>query len=186
MIAPWCNGNTQVFGTCIPRSNRGGATKNMNRKYKNTDAEIIEAAKQSKSIAEMCRRLGRSQFGGSYKIIHAKILELGIDVSHFTGSVWNKGQKGQYLLPRVPDSVVFTIDSPYRCSNNLRNRLLNHGYKEKKCEICGNTEWNGKPIPLQVHHINGINTDNRLENLQILCPNCHAQTETYAGKNSKK
>ena len=157
----------------------------MNSKYKNTDAEFIEAAKQSKSIAEMCRRLGRSQFGGSYKIIHAKIAELGIDISHFTGSVWNKGKKGGYL-PRVPDSVVFTQNSPYKCSNNLRNRLFIGGYKERKCEICGNTEWNGKPIPLQVHHINGINTDNRLENLQILCPNCHAQTETYAGKNSKK
>ena len=116
---------------------------------------------------------------------YPSIPELGIDISHFTGSVWNKGKKGGYL-PRIPDSVVFTQNSPYKCSNNLRNRLFVGGYKERKCEICGNTEWNGKPIPLQVHHVNGINTDNRLENLQILCPNCHAQTETYAGKNSKK
>ena len=55
--------------------------------------------------------------------------------------------------------------------------------KEKKCECCGNTEWLGKPIPLELHHINGINSDNRIENLEILCPNCHSFTENYRGLN---
>ena len=55
-----------------------------------------------------------------------------------------------------------------------------------QCECCKNVEWNGRPIPLEVHHINGDNTDNRLENLQILCPNCHALTENWRGKNIDK
>ena len=62
---------------------------------------------------------------------------------------------------------------------------MKEGYKECRCEKCGNTEWFGKPIPLELHHINGDNNDNSLENLQMLCPNCHAFTYNYGGKNQK-
>jgi 5-methylcytosine-specific restriction endonuclease McrA len=57
--------------------------------------------------------------------------------------------------------------------------LINEGIKEHKCELCGITEWNGKPAPIELDHINGKHTDNRIENLRILCPNCHAQTPTW-------
>jgi hypothetical protein len=75
---------------------------------------------------------------------------------------------------------------PQYQSNKLRIRLIREGYKDVRCECCENSEWMGKPISLEVDHINGISTDHRLENLKILCPNCHAQTSTYRGKNIKK
>ena len=71
-------------------------------------------------------------------------------------------------------------------SNKLRRKLLREGLKEYKCECCNNTYWNGVPIPLEVHHKDGNKTNNELDNLQILCPNCHALTPTYRGKNIKK
>lgn len=66
---------------------------------------------------------------------------------------------------------------------HLKDRLYRDGVKERKCEICGITEWQGKEINFQLHHINGNHSDNRIENLQILCPNCHSQTDNYCHLN---
>ena len=65
----------------------------------------------------------------------------------------------------------------------MKARLIKEGYIEYKCAICGIKDWLGQPLSLQLDHINGINDDHRLENLRLLCPNCHSQTDTYAGKN---
>ena len=65
----------------------------------------------------------------------------------------------------------------------LHLRLLSEHRKEHRCEICGLSEWNGKPIPLQLDHIDGNSHNHLFENLRMICPNCHAQTETYCGKN---
>jgi 5-methylcytosine-specific restriction endonuclease McrA len=69
-------------------------------------------------------------------------------------------------------------------ASRLRRKLIEDGVKENKCERCGNSEWMGEPIPLELHHINGNHYDNRLENLQILCSNCHMQVHGYS--NNKK
>ena len=71
-------------------------------------------------------------------------------------------------------------------TNKIRLKLLREGYKEYKCERCGLTEWLGQPIALEVHHIDGDRTNNTIENFQLLGPNCHAQTDSYRGKNSAK
>jgi 5-methylcytosine-specific restriction endonuclease McrA len=67
---------------------------------------------------------------------------------------------------------------------NLKRRLIAAGIKANVCEECGLTEWCGRPIALELHHRNGVGRDNRLENLAILCPNCHSQTENFGGRNA--
>lgn len=84
---------------------------------------------------------------------------------------------------KIPLEDVLNGLHPQYQSNKLRTRLIQEGIKTHKCEWCGNKEWRGKPISLEVDHINGIRNDHKLENLRLLCPNCHAQTNTYRGKN---
>lgn len=80
---------------------------------------------------------------------------------------------------------ILVENSTFTNTNHLRERLLKEGIKEHKCECCKRTEWMNHPIALELHHINGIKNDLRIENLQILCPNCHAFTDNYRGKNIK-
>lgn len=151
------------------------------KKHVRTKEEYEAAIKSSFSIAESLRKLGLIDKGGNYRIIKRAIKEYNIDTSHFTGQGWNQGLKFK-PKPSVPTSELLVQDSNYP-TFKLKNRLLRDGYKEHRCERCKRTEWDGEEIPLELHHINGDNTDNRLENLQMLCPNCHALTDNYRGRN---
>lgn len=151
-------------------------------KYRYSNEELILAVKKSLSIAGVCRELGIKPVGGNYKTINCKIKELSLDTSHFTGQGWNVGLKFKPSKEMTLDEILVE-DSPYKSSTSLKRKLLKYHVKEPKCEMCGRTEWLGKPIPLEIHHVNGNNMDNRIENLQILCPNCHSFTDNYRGKN---
>jgi hypothetical protein len=98
----------------------------------------------------------------------------------------NKGGKGQKYCPTRKSAQVFLREGSLISSHKLRLRLLEEGIKERRCERCGKSKWLGEAIPVELHHINGDRFDNRIENLQMLCPNCHALTENHAGRGSAK
>src|SRR6266508_2685032 len=153
----------------------------LRRTYRNTDDEVRRAVAEAVSIADALRRLHLVPRGANYEGLRRRIRELGIDTGHLLGQGWRKGSRDPVVRAR-PLEEVLTVDSPFR-TKTLKDRLDCEGYKEARCEECGLTEWNGEPIPLELHHVNGCSTDNRIENLRILCPNCHALTPTYRGKN---
>ena len=150
---------------------------------KKTKEEFEFAAQNSKSIAGMCRLLGLKPSGGNYRILHNAIKQYQINISHFTGQGWNVALEFKPNEAK-PIGEILVENSTYQ-SYKLKRRLISEGIKRAVCESCGQTTWLGQPIPLELHHINGENRDNRLENLCILCPNCHAMTESYRGKNKK-
>lgn len=158
----------------------------MQQKY--TKDQLIESIETSFSIAEVCRKLGLRICGGSYKTIHKKIVELKLDISHFTGKSWNKGQTSLTNLSiRTSAEKLRYSDEETFCENSivegkrLLKRLLEKSWKYE-CKECGISAWRNKPLTLHIDHINGKHTDNRLENLRLLCPNCHQQTETWGAK----
>lgn len=148
-----------------------------------TDNEFIEAVRNSLSYAQVIRKLQLKVAGSNYDTVKRKIEELGLDTSHMTGQGWNQGERFTPLKKSMPLSEILVKHSPFVNANHLKERLLKEGIKERKCECCGNTEWMGKPIALELHHINAVKDDQRLENLVLLCPNCHALTDNYRGKN---
>lgn len=146
--------------------------------YHYTDLEFEAAVKASISVRQALRHLGLRPCGGNYSTFRRKVIELDIDTAHFKGQSHRKGHR----YTHKPLAEYLEVGSKIH-SYKLKSRLFQEKIKEPCCENCGITEWNGQPAPLELDHINGRHDDNRLENLRILCPNCHAQTSTYRGKN---
>lgn len=148
-----------------------------------TIQQLTEAVNESFSIAQVLRRLNLKAAGGNYQSIKTQINKSNLDTSHFTGQGWSKG-KTRMGVPRKSLSDFLRANSP--CNSwHLKKRLFKENLLEERCYRCGLTEWMGQSISLELEHINGDHNDNRIENLTILCPNCHAQTPTYRGKNMR-
>ena len=149
--------------------------------YSFADDEFKNIIKESTSCADAMRKMGyMCTTGNANRTVHRRIKELNIGISHWVDNLKNAHKKNY-----IPNEKYF-VNGKNRSGTGIRKRIIKYNIKPYICEICGNTgEWNGKKLILQIDHINGTHSDNRIENLRFLCPNCHSQTDTFAGKNVK-
>lgn len=155
----------------------------MNKKY--TKEFLTQIVNECGSYRQVLNKLGLKEAGGNYQNIKTRIKIFEIDTSHFHGKAWSKGKvwsKQKDLSQKLVEHSTYSSGLPIS-SHVLKKQLLKLNYKDHICENCNNSEWMGEKIPLELHHINGNRFDNRIENLNLLCPNCHALTENYRGKN---
>lgn len=160
----------------------------MNKKLTSPLADEMKlrnAIAVSQSAKDVLQHLGLRAAGGNYAQLRKYCVEFGIDLPKYDKSL--NGRTENLVTPRkFSDSEIFVENSTYSNGANIKKRLYSMGVEEK-CTECGlGAEWNGKPISLQLEHINGVHSDNRLENLTILYPNCHSQTPTFAGRKVKE
>lgn len=149
-----------------------------------TEKQLKEAVKSSFSYRQVLAKLHLREAGGNYSQIKKYINELNLDILHFKGRGWNKGLRG-IGKPRLTLEEIL-VKSSFFQSYKLKKRLFAANLKPQHCEICG---WAEKTetgyLPLELDHINGDRKDNRLENLRVLCPNCHSLTPTHRGRSGK-
>lgn len=150
-----------------------------------TDLDIARVVPECFSVSEVCQRLGKAVTGNSFTRMQARIRLLKLDTSHFLtpGQARRKNRLGREAAMGSEIFSVYPVGVPMSLHKIRRVYLRTHPYR---CE-CGITDsWGGRPLTLQMDHVNGDKRDNRLENLRWLCPNCHSQTSTFGAKNQKK
>lgn len=139
---------------------------------------LAKLVQESSSLSEVIRKLGKAVSGNACKLLKKKLEEYNIDYSF--PEKYSKNFEKKPIEYYLQENIVCD-------SKNLKKRLIEEGLKEDICEICGQTNiWNGKSLVLQLDHINGNHHDNRLENLRIVCPNCHSQTDTFCTRKKRK
>ena len=137
--------------------------------------EFVKVCNESQSMAKAA-----SELGLHFNTFKKYAIKFGCYNTNQSGKGINKKHNGN----KIPTDEILAGLHPQYQTNKLRLRLIKEGVKEAKCEECGIVDWNGKPVSLELDHIDGNSKNHLLNNLRILCPNCHSQTETYRGKNN--
>ena len=137
---------------------------------------------ESYSYSEVCRKIGLKDRGSNIGTVKKYIELYQLDITHFKGQKWNKGISHEELTALIPLENILKKNTNYK-SDSLKKRLIKNGIKENKCELCG---ISGEEVILELHHIDGDHYNNTLDNLQILCPNCHSKTYNFRGRGQKR
>lgn len=152
--------------------------KDLGRKVNSfTKQELKSAIHLSKCWTDLCKELGRPRSSALHIALREQVEQYGIDVSHFLYPDPRKSPAFQ--KEKGPRTLERMLESTTTRSHDLRKKLISEGVKEEKCERCLRTEWEGEKIPLELDHIDGNHSNNKLENLRILCYNCHGLTPTH-------
>lgn len=145
-----------------------------------SDARFAEIVHESESIAGVLRGLGYSHQSTAYRFARRHIKRLSLDTSHFTGQSHGKSGMAHF----VPTEEL--LQRTATAGTHLKHRLIREGRLSYECAECGLSDWRGKPLSLQMDHIDGDRSHNNIENLRLLCPNCHTQTPTFGRRGYKR
>lgn len=175
---PSCDKMTKNRHYCSQEHGRLGSAILVQRSY--TRQELEDAVLASMSLPEVLVKLGIPTSNGGYNRVLRDIQRLEISRDHFTGQRWNVGHRLTSEERRERLLAKLTHDSPAR--SGMARLLVAAGLREWKCYECERTKWRGQPVPLQCDHVDGNRRNNTLDNLKLLCGNCHMQTSTWGRK----
>ena len=150
-------------------------------KQKWNEDKMIDAIMSSVTISDVLKKMGLSVSSGNYVTVKKFIRKNGINVAHLTGK-----KSGRGISPNKKKLHDVLVENSDYARHRLKARLLQGGLLKNECLLCGQgPEWNGRPLVLILDHSNGVNNDNRIGNLRMLCPHCNSQQSTFAGRNKK-
>jgi hypothetical protein len=157
------------------------------RKYDWSRERVEKAVAEANCWFDCLEKLGVPKIGGNYRTLKGKIAEYGLDVSHFDYRLakTRNGKHYKRQLINRENEEIFSYGAHVKTMNLKREYIRRVLNGDAHCEICGIRDWNGMELMFQIHHLDGNHQNHAVENLQLLCPNCHSQTDTYSNRKRK-